>query len=166
MLIFVFLFTSDASFSEEFLFYSWYWFGSQLSTALFQRSTVIGLERSFDWTPDASFSEEFLTLLMLVLLRSVACTPSYSFSEECLLHSWSSLYWGGSLALLVIVLASFQNTPDASFSEECLLHSWCWFSLQLSTGLIQRSTVIGLERSFDCTPDASFSEEFSLHSWL
>ena len=65
----------------------------------------------------------------------------------------------------MLILVSFLYTPGATFSEEFLLRSWCWFSLQISTGLIQRSTVIGLERSFDCTPDASFSEEFSFHSW-
>ena len=102
---------------------------------------------------------------MLILVRIMSCTPEASISEEFPLHSWSLFYWGVLLAPLMLISVSFLYTSGANFSEEFLLHSWYWFSLQLSTGLIQPSTVIGLERSFDCTPDASFSEEFSLHSW-
>ena len=50
--------TPDASFIEEILLHSSYW-----------------------------FSEESLTLLMLVLVKSFSYTPDASFSQEFLLHS-------------------------------------------------------------------------------
>ena len=78
-----------------------------------------------------------LTLLELVLLRSLSYTLRGGFYEEFLLHSLSWFLWGVSLTLLDLVsMRSFSYIPRAGFSEE--LH------LQF--------------------PDTSFSEEFHLHA--
>ena len=79
LLVKSFSYTLDASFSEE--FHSWcYFYRGDIFTLL------IGLERSFSYTPHASFSQEFL--FPDASFSQEFYTPDVSFSEEFLLHSW------------------------------------------------------------------------------